>query len=269
MTTLKILTLTLMATLVSGASVTTESTYSSYRLPTAFRPEHYGLQVLTHLGDEKGFVFSGKVLIRMLCNEDATNITLHSKNLTIGEKNVKLTEVSDSGSNSMEIKRVQYITDNDYVVFHTSNSMKKGYRYDITIPFEGVLGTGLLGYYRSSYIDQKSQKKIWLSVTQFEPTYARQAFPCFDEPEMKATFDISLAHHKQYVALSNMPINRTQPLTAITDWVVDYFDTTVPMSTYLVAYTVNDFEYRESMAKIDGDVVFKIWARRDAIDQVE
>lgn len=269
MATLRILGLALLAALVSSATVPTEDTYTSYRLPTAFRPEHYGLQVLTHLGDEKGFMFSGRVLIRMLCNEDAMNITLHSKNLTIGEKDIKLAELSDSGSKSLEIKRVQYITDNDYVVFHTSESMKKGYRYDITIPFEGVLGTGLLGYYRSSYVDQKTQKKIWLSVTQFEPTHARQAFPCFDEPEMKATFDISLGHHKQYVALSNMPMNRSEPMTAFTDWVVDHFGTTVPMSTYLVAYTVNDFEYRESMTKMDGDVVFKIWARRDAIDQVD
>lgn len=96
----------------------------------------------------------------MLCEEDAMNITLHSKNLTIAEKLVKLSEVSDSGSKIMDVKRVQYITDNDYVVFHTSEPMKKGYRYDITIPFEGALGTGLLGYYRSSYLDQKSQKKM-------------------------------------------------------------------------------------------------------------
>lgn len=238
MAALGILTMALIATLVSSASVTVENSYTSYRLPTAFRPEHYGLQVLTHLGDDRGFMFSGRVLIRMLCHEDAMNITLHSKNLTIGEKEVKLSEISDSASKTVDVKRVQYITDNDYVVFHTSEPMKKGYRYDIIIPFEGSLGTGLLGYYRSSYLDKNSQKKIWLSVTQFEPTYARQAFPCFDEPEMKATFDISLGHHKQYIALSNMPMNRSEPMTSITDWVMDHFTTTVPMSTYLVAYTV-------------------------------
>lgn len=65
MAALGILAMALMATLVSSASVTMESTYTSYRLPTAFRPEHYGLQVLTHLGDDKGFMFSGRVLIRV------------------------------------------------------------------------------------------------------------------------------------------------------------------------------------------------------------
>lgn len=51
------------------------------------------------------------------------------------------------------------------------------------------------------------------------------------------------------------------------DWVLDKFDVTVPMSTYLVAYTINDFEYRESAT--GGDVTFRIWARRDAIEQVD
>ncbi|XP_058444534.1 aminopeptidase N-like [Malaya genurostris] len=262
--------LAMLIALSGSASVSnTETSYTSYRLPKALRPEHYNLQVLTHLGDERGFFFSGRVLIKMICDQDTTNVTLHSKNLTLAEKDVKLTDLSSSEPKPMEVKRVQYIVDNDYVVFHTNEPLKKGNQYEISIPFEGSLGTGLLGYYRSSYIDQQTQKKIWLSVTQFEPTHARNAFPCFDEPAMKATFDVSLGHHKQYTALSNMPINRTESMASTNaDWVMDHFYTTVPMSTYLVAYTVNDFEYREATRK-DGDVVFKIWARRDAIDQTD
>lgn len=114
---------------------------------------------------------------------------------------------------------------------------------------------------------------------------------------MKAKFDISLGHHKNFTALSNMPVLSSQPMYVIchssratlfffslnaiyifiwflflfsankSDWVLDKFDVTVPMSTYLVAYTINDFEFRESPA--DGDVVFRIWARRDAISQVK
>uniref|UniRef100_A0AAG5D4Y5 Aminopeptidase n=1 Tax=Anopheles atroparvus TaxID=41427 RepID=A0AAG5D4Y5_ANOAO len=247
--------------------------YTSYRLPQAFRPEHYDLRVYTHLGDEHGFLFHGLVVIRMICDADTTNITLHSKKLTLREDGVVLRELAfDDQSNAtrtIDIKSVEYFTDNDYAVFHASSLMKKSYRYELTIPFESELGTGLLGYYRSSYMDKASKQKVWLSVTQFEPTSARQAFPCFDEPEMKATFDIALAHHERYVALSNMPMNRTEQLTDMPGWVLDVFGRTVPMSTYLVAYSVNDFEYREAMTKQPGDVLFKIWARRDAIDQVD
>ncbi|XP_050098879.1 aminopeptidase N-like [Anopheles aquasalis] len=275
---------------VSGATVgraTDEPAYTSYRLPRAFRPEHYELRVDTHLGDDRGFRFYGHVLIRMICDEDATNVTLHSKNLTLAEPDMVLTELGPQGrvaedpgaqkGRPIEIKRVQYLPENDYVVVHASEVMKKNYRYEVRIPFEGPLGQGLLGYYRSSYVDATTRQKVWLSVTQFEPTNARQAFPCFDEPELKATFDVSLGHHRRYVALSNMPVNRTEPLPnsgGRQDWVLDVFDRSVPMSTYLVAYTVNDFEYREATeaageAAAGGGPVFRIWTRRDALDQVD
>ncbi|ETN63860.1 protease m1 zinc metalloprotease [Anopheles darlingi] len=274
---------------VSGAATvgraTDEPAYTSYRLPRAFRPEHYELRVDTHLGDERGFRFYGHVLIRMICDEDATNVTLHSKNLTLTEPDIVLTELgpgngaTEDGASipagrPIEIKRVQYLPENDYVVVHASELMKKHYRYAVRIPFEGALGQGLLGYYRSSYVDAQTRQKVWLSVTQFEPTNARQAFPCFDEPELKATFDVSLGHHRRYVALSNMPVNRTEPIAADSagtrqDWVLDVFDRSVPMSTYLVAYTVNDFEYREAAMTGTGGPVFRIWTRRDALDQVD
>ena len=52
------------------------------------------------------------------------------------------------------------------------------------------------------------------------------------------------------------------------NYIWDHFDDTVVMSTYLVAYSINDFVYKESVVKMTDDVVFKIWARRDALDQV-
>ncbi|XP_053669421.1 aminopeptidase N [Anopheles marshallii] len=265
--------LALLITVIAASLGDSSNLNSSYRLPKSITPEHYNLQVFTHLGDERGFIFYGQVVIRFLCLEDTDKVVLHSKNLTLSEERVLLREiVSDNQPNrsqQIDIKSLEYVTEHDYAVFHVSTPLKKGERYEISIPFESNLSTGLIGYYRSSYIDKKTKQKTWLAVTQFEPTYARQAFPCFDEPEMKATFDISLAHHERYVALSNMPLNRSMPLDSMPGWVLDEFNTTVPMSTYLVAYTVNDFEYREAKTTEPGDVVFKIWARRDAIDQVD
>lgn len=86
---------------------------------------------------------------------------------------------------------------------------------------------------------------------------------------MKATFDISLGHHKMYNSLSNMPLKSTKSLDNVSDFVMNTFETTVPMSTYLVAYCVSDFEYKEATVSMKDDVKFRIYARRDAMDQVD
>lgn len=62
----------------------------------------------------------------------------------------------------------------------------------------------------------------------------------------------------------NFFVRRDKP-----EWVWSDFEVTVPMSTYLVAYSINDFEYKESVVKMTDDVLFRIWARRDALDQVK
>jgi len=82
------------------------------------------------------------------------------------------------------------------------------------------------------------------SATKFEPTYARQAFPCFDEPNIKATYSISIVHDKNLNAISNgVEIGKEM----VSDTLVKTtFSKTVEMSTYLVAYVISDFQYVES-----------------------
>ena len=81
-----------------------------------------------------------------------------------------------------------------------------------------------------------------MATTHFEPVGARRAFPCFDEPKLKATFDIKvdlkdLKNSTGYKVISNMPI-----IEKSSNESVKVFETTKPMSTYLVAFVVSDFE---------------------------
>lgn len=87
-----------------------------------------------------------------------------------------------------------------------------------------------------------------MATTQFEATDARAAFPCFDEPEFKSKFIVTLVHQKEYKALSNMPVERV--VTRPDDGFVEsHFEESLKMSTYLLAFIVCDFAYKESHTK--------------------
>jgi adipocyte-derived leucine aminopeptidase len=96
-----------------------------------------------------------------------------------------------------------------------------------------------------------------LASTQFEDSYARRAFPCFDEPAMKATFKWTLIRHRSFeTSFFNTPVIRTETNG---EWLTDYFEETVKMSTYLVAFVISSFKQitRTSQNGIQVEVAAK------------
>lgn len=121
----------------------------------------------------------------------------------------------------------------------------------LKIDFIGELNDKMKGFYRSKYVAPNGEERH-AGVTQFEATDARRCFPCWDEPAIKATFDISLiAIPEDRVALSNMPILSDKNVDGLRNVT---FDTTPIMSTYLVAVVVGEYDYVEDTSR-DGVLV--------------
>ncbi|KAG8228739.1 hypothetical protein J437_LFUL007074 [Ladona fulva] len=262
----------LLFTILSSLALSARS-WAPYRLPSHLVPEKYSLKIITHLEDENNFAFEGSVDIRVRCLQDGTNVTVHIKEpLKVVEEGVKVKAASgEEEGQELDIASHDQDLDNDFYVIGLSDELKQGMTYIVHIPFRGKLTQLLAGYYLSSYVDLATGQKRWLATTQFEPTDARRAFPCFDEPAMKARFSVSLGRSNNLTSLSNMPLNSTEPIENMPGWVWDHFSESVPMSTYLVAFIVSDFEHRVSppLGPRHNDVNFRIWARKDAMDQVQ
>ena len=80
--------------------------------------------------------------------------------------------------------------------------------YSLTMIFSGSLTDGITGFYKSVYKNEKGEN-IPIATSKFQPTDARKAFPCFDEPSFKSTFTVTLIRPTEgYLALSNMPVEQ-------------------------------------------------------------
>ena len=135
------------------------------------------------------------IQIEMNCTESALNITLHASNLVIDNDTL---HVMEKDGKDVNISDVNYDLDREFFIINLGTSLVTGKTYVVRIHYMAKLKDNLRGFYRSAYNDQMSGKEEFLAVTQFEPTSARRAFPCFDEPAMKAKYEVriqlSLSH---------------------------------------------------------------------------
>lgn len=175
----------------------------------------------------------------MKVNETSDSIALHTVDIKISETLLS-TSSAAAGIKPLE---TSYIDDDQSTVFKfPEGTLVKDETVTLTIKFVGELNDMMAGFYRSTYEENGETK--YLATTQMEPTDCRRAFPCFDEPALKATFDVSLIADKKFTCLSNMDVKEEIELDA--DKKKVSFNTTPKMSTYLVAFIVGDLKYIEA-----------------------
>ena len=124
----------------------------------------------------------------------------------------------------------------------------------LSMSFTGILNDRLRGFYRSAYVDSDG-RECHLASTQFEPTDARRAFPCWDEPAIKARFSVTMVVPEHLAAISNMP---EESVATEDGKKVVRFAETPPMSTYLLAFALGDFSCVSERSR--SGTLMRVWA---------
>ncbi|XP_058049114.1 glutamyl aminopeptidase [Ahaetulla prasina] len=171
--------------------------WMNFRLPNYFHPVHYDLDLTPEMEAE---VYTGMVNISISLEKQTTrHLWLHLRETKITE----IPELRTSSGQVIAIKRCFGYERHEYVVIEAEEDLHPS-SYFLSMKFKGYLNGSLVGFYRTSY--EENGKTKYIAATDHEPTDARKSFPCFDEPNKKATFNISITHERDYEALSNMPV---------------------------------------------------------------
>ncbi|NXD65362.1 AMPN Aminopeptidase, partial [Eolophus roseicapillus] len=241
-----------------------QDVWDKWRLPTTLVPEFYEVTLQPFLTPDANnmYIFKGNSSVVFVCMKATDLILIHSKNLNYtlqGSFHASLQAVD--GSSVPSISRTWLQPTTQYLVVQLGSPLQQGQRYRLFSIFTGELADDLAGFYRSEYMDESGTKVV--ATTQMQAADARKAFPCFDEPAMKANFTVTLIHPSDHEAISNMPVKSTrqQEIDGNT-WNITEFQTTPRMSTYLLAFIVSQFTYVHSTSE---NVLIRIWGRPVAI----
>ncbi len=214
------------------------TTPNPYRLARTVVPRAYRIHLTPDL---EAFSFTGRVEIDVDVTEATSSVTLHALDLDLGTARLV------SGEHSVSSTAVRLDETYQTATLDFDGECPTG-PATLEIEFTGVLNDLLVGFYRSSYTDPDGVTHT-IATTQFEHSDARRAFPCFDEPSFKATFEVHLTVPSHLAAYSNSPEVGSEDLG--NGWRRVDFAPTMVMSTYLVAFVVGAFEETPAL-DVDG-----------------
>lgn len=217
-----------------------------YRLPTNIIPERYEIKLTPDL-PRATFAGEEKVYIKVL--EPVRQIVINAAELSFQGVSVKGPDGNvAAGHATLDVE-------NERATFDFPETLYPG-PWELQIVFSGILNDKLHGFYRSTYKDPNGREKT-LASTQFESTDARRAFPCWDEPQCKAVFQVTLVIDRDLTAISNTRVLRETPLPG-TGKKEAVFADSIKMSTYLVAFIVGEFEGIQPV--MVGNAPLRVWA---------
>ena len=214
-------------------------------LPQHSHPLKYEI---TLAPDLESFTFAGNETIDVEITEPTTTLSLNAADLEVHSASV-----TPIGGGMKQASGISYNEEAQTVTFDFGEELPTS-RAKLELSFSGELNDRLHGFYRSTYQSASGETRV-LAATQFEPTDARRAFPCWDEPNKKATFNVTLVISSHLTAVCNTSI--------VGEWAEGndkkrvQFAETPPMSTYLLAFVVGELESIEDTA--DSGTLLRIW----------
>ena len=218
------------ATLVCVALLSSPNVFAQ-RLPGGVTPSHYDLNFDVDLANAR---FAGTETIRVDVAQPTRTVTLNAAEITFRQVTIESGGATQTATVTTDERR-------QMATLRVPKTVAKG-PAQIHIAYTGILNDKLRGFYLSTEKDQR------YAVTQFEATDARRAFPGFDEPTYKATFDVSLTIDRRDTAVSNGSVVSDTPTADGAKHTVK-FSTTPKMSSYLVALAVGRFACIEGSAE--------------------
>ncbi|KAL8585740.1 hypothetical protein ACOMHN_056369 [Nucella lapillus] len=205
------------------------------RLPKNVIPANYKLRLQPDLS---AFTFAGSEDIDVEVKKAVSAVSLNCVDIVIQ----KAVYQPENGSSEQK-GEISYDKDEELAILSFASKLQPG-KGVLRLEFTGELNDKMKGFYRSKYTAPGGEQRF-AAVTQFEATDARRAFPCWDEPAVKATFDVTIVGPKDRVILSNMPVQSEKALESDSNQKALTFQRTPVMSTYLLAFVVGEFDYVE------------------------
>ena len=227
-------------------------TSNAVLLPQNVQPMSYAIHLTPNL---KAFTFEGEetVAVRILA-------TTNAMVLNAAELQVHAASFNDSKGQLTPANDILLDDDQETLTLIFPNAVSPG-EGTLNITFTGELNDRLTGFYRSQYTDSTNESRT-MATTQFEPSSARRAFPCWDEPALKATFELTLTIPREMDAVSNMPITEE---TVVGSSKVVRFGQSPIMSTYLLAFIVAELSMIEQEA--DNGTTIRVLTTRGKEEQ--
>jgi puromycin-sensitive aminopeptidase len=217
---------------------------TDYRLPTTIVPARYDIRLEPDLD---AATFAGEETVAITVTEPVTEILLNAAELAIQSVSVRVADgavVQGSAVLDEAAERARL----------TFPTLIPAGEHRLTLSFTGILNDRLHGFYRSTYKDAAGASHT-IAATQFEATDARRAFPCWDEPALKAVFGVTLVIPESLVAVSNTRVTSETP-TGSGKKAVAFADS-IRMSTYLVAFVVGELVATEPV--LVGQTPLRVW----------